>query len=106
MVMFIERGIHSASVNYGRYAQANNKYMRSYNSSKLSSYLMYYDMNNLYRWAMYQPLPYAEFRRIEDAANINAIVPDSPTVTFSKLISSIRSIYTTDTLTYLLSNAR
>jgi len=55
--------------------------MHSIDPSKPLSYLMYYDVNNLYGWAMCQPLPYAEFQWIEDAVNfdVNAIASDSST---------------------------
>ena len=60
MVLFIERGIRCGlSQCSNRYAQVN-KYMQSYDPSKSSTYLIY--INNLYRWAMCQPLPYVDFR--------------------------------------------
>jgi len=99
MVMFIERGICSGlSQCSNRYTRAN-KYMLSYDPSKSSSYLMYFDTNNLYSWAMCQPLPYADFRWIDYISNFNVIISRwiSRKATFSRW--SIRNIFTTHTLT-------
>jgi hypothetical protein len=53
-----------------RYSKANNKHMSTYNEKKESSYLMYLDANNLYGWAMSQPLPYGGFKWVEDLDSI------------------------------------
>ena len=45
-----------------RYAKANNKYMKSYDKNKESSYIQYLDANNLYGWAMTQKLPLDGFK--------------------------------------------
>ena len=42
-----------------RHSKANNKYMKCYESSKESKYIAYLEINNFYRWAMSQYLPYS-----------------------------------------------
>ena len=41
-----------------RYTEANNKYMKAYESKEPSKFKTYFDMNNLYGWAMSEYLPY------------------------------------------------
>ena len=49
-----------------RYALVNDKYMRDlYNPNKEFSYLQYPDANNLYGWAMSQPLPTSKFKWVD-----------------------------------------
>ena len=48
MLLLFERGIRAGMSNsIHHYAEANNKYMKNYDSTKESSYLMYLDANNL-----------------------------------------------------------
>ncbi|XP_066601745.1 uncharacterized protein [Prorops nasuta] len=80
MLLFIERGIRGGLSQWShRYERANNRYMQDFDPAEPSKYLMYYDVNNLYGWAMCQPLPTHGFRWIENVDNfdINSVPEDS-----------------------------
>ena len=49
-----------------RHVQANNKYLENFDITKPSNYLLYWDANNLYGWAMSQYLPYKDLKFIDD----------------------------------------
>ena len=53
MLSMIERGIRKVMCHtIHQYKKASNKYIeKDYNQDKESSYLMYWDVNNLHRWA-------------------------------------------------------
>ena len=59
MLLMLEHGIIGGITQaVHRYALANNKYMGDrFDPKSESSYLQYLDANNLYGWAMSQPLP-------------------------------------------------
>ena len=63
MFQFIEKGMRGG-ISYiaNRYGKANNKYMKTYNETDPSKYIMYLDANNLYGWAMSQYLPTGNFK--------------------------------------------
>ena len=54
----------SCFCNY-RHLKANNKYMADYNPKEPESYLMYWDANNLYGFAMCQKLPLGEYQWVD-----------------------------------------
>ena len=58
MLLMIENGIRGGvSTITKRYAEANNPYMKAYDSNSPNKYISYLDANTLYGWAMSQPLP-------------------------------------------------
>ena len=54
-----------------RYAKANNKYIKDYYKNKKSSYIQYWDVNNLYGWALSQKYPVYNFEWIKDTSQFN-----------------------------------
>ena len=60
--LFFEKGMRGSISNIcKRYALENNKYLKSYDSNKENTFIMYWDANNLYGWAMNQTLLYNDF---------------------------------------------
>ena len=71
MLLMVEKGIRGGICHaIHQYAKANNKYIKDYNN-KESSYVKYWDVNNLYDWAMSQNLPVNKFEWIEDTSPFN-----------------------------------
>ena len=72
MILMIEKGIRGGICQAThRYAKANNKYMKNYDKSIDSSYLVFLDTNNLYGWAISQELPVNGFEWVEEKSYQN-----------------------------------
>ena len=62
MFSMVDVGIRGGvSMNSTRHAQANNSYMTAFDAARPTSYIIYLDANNLYGWAMSQPMPIGGF---------------------------------------------
>ena len=63
MYIFLERGIRGGYSNiHKRYSKANHKYLPDYDKSKVSKFLIYWDFNSMYAYAMTKKMPYSDFR--------------------------------------------
>ena len=63
MLLKIEKSIGDAIWHaIHRFVKANNKYMKYYDKSRESTYLKYWDINNLYGWGMSQNLTVNGFK--------------------------------------------
>ena len=81
MYLFIEKGLRGGlSSITKRHSEANRKHMKNYDPIKLSKYISYLDINNLYGWTMSGYLPYGEFQWLKnlDDFDANLISENSP----------------------------
>ena len=83
MYLFIEIAMRGG-ISYiaKRYSKANNKYMKDYDNTEETIYIMNFDADNLYGSAITNYLPYGVFERMTEEEIINfdlsSIRKDSP----------------------------
>ena len=72
LLLMVENGVRGV-ISHSIYqcAKANNKYMKDYDKNKESSYLKYWDANDLYGQAMLQNLLANNFQWIKDISQFN-----------------------------------
>ena len=66
-----------------RYAKANNKYMKNYDKSIESSYLVFLDANNLYGLAKPQKLLVNGFKWVKNLSQFNEVDVEYPKTLFN-----------------------
>ena len=76
--LVIEKGMRGGiSCIAKRYSKANNKYMKRYDDSKQSKFIVYIDANNLYGWEMSQYLGHSVLKWLNqketDKFDVNSI---------------------------------
>ena len=63
MYVLIEKGLRGGISYIGkRYSKVNNKYLKNYDLTKLSKYITYLKLDNLYGWAMSGYFSYGGFK--------------------------------------------
>lgn len=63
MLLFVERGVRGGiSQCSNHYSKANNRFMSDFKENEDESFIMYFDINNLYGKAMEHFLPFGNFR--------------------------------------------
>ena len=72
MLLMVEKRIRGGICHViHQYAKADNKYMNDYDKNKEPSHLKYWDVNNLYGWAMSQKLLVNNFEWIGDTSQFD-----------------------------------
>ena len=72
MLLMVEEGIRGGICHATlKYAKANYKYMKDHNKDEEESFLQYNDANNLYGFAMLEPLPVDGFEWMKDLSKID-----------------------------------
>ena len=70
MLLMVEKDIRICHSIY-QYVKVNNKYMKDFKKNKKSSYLQFWDVNNLYGWTKLQKLSVNNFEWIKDTSQLN-----------------------------------
>ena len=86
--LFIEKGLRGGITMVSkRYARANNPQVPGFDQSKPKSHILYLDANNLYGWAMSQPLPTGGFEWVEDRVQLKTAIAGHPATAQRALLS-------------------
>ena len=77
--LFIEKGMRGGVCMASKhYARVNNPRVEGYDAKKPTSHIMYLDANNLYGWAMSQPLPTGSFQWEKECKRLAQSIPKHP----------------------------
>ena len=67
MLLMVEKGVRGGTCHaIYEYVKANNKCLKDHDKNKEPSFLKYWDVHNLYGWAMSQKVPVGGFKCVEN----------------------------------------